>query len=637
MPNELRDALTDPWVEIHAYNVSFERAITKFVLGIDKPAAEFRDSMVSARSVSLPGSLEDVCEILKVPLDQAKIADGSRLIKLFTEPEVLGGEVGLFGVSKPGFNDWNTHPADWEMFCAYCKTDVAAERAVGRKLRKFPLPENEIRGWLLDQKINEAGIPCDLDLVRGATFIADKELTLLRAQLKERTALDNPNSNEQMLGWVQTQGYTFSSLGKAFVNRAMAGECDLTPLCREVLEIRRMTSKTSVNKFQAISSYVSSDGRLRHQFSFMGAPRTGRWSGKGSQDSSSVQLQNLARPNKSVEERMDRALELVRKMDYDAIKAEFGQPLEVASSVVRGAFRAEPGMKLCIADLAGIEARDLGWLANCKPLLDVFRNGLDPYIDLAATIYRKPYESVTKAERAHGKVGILAAGYQMGAGEEIETKDGDRIKTGLLGYAQAYGIEMTTEEAERAIQAYRTKYKEVVNFWWDLERASIAAVRGHGPQRIGHVTFECIGKSMLRVLLPSGRYLNYIQPEVHEEEYTYKDKRTGQPITKTKDVLSYMGVDQETRQWVRIPTRGGHLTENLCQAVARDILLNGMLLADEMGFEIVAHIHDEIVAQVPKDGTLGVRELISCMKSQPAWAKDLPLDADGGESETYRK
>ena len=426
-------------------------------------------------------------------------------------------------------------------------------------------------------------------------------------------------------------------MGKAFVNRAMAGECDLTMLCREVLEIRRMTSKTSVNKFDAIASYVSPDGRLRYQFSFMGAPRTGRWSGKGSQEGSSVQLQNLARPNKDVEKRMGLALELVRKMDYDAVVKEFGQPLEVASSVIRGAFRAEPGMKLCISDLSGIEARVLGLLSNCKPLLDVFHAGLDIYIDLAATIYHVPYEAVTKKQRADGKVGILACGYQMGAGEEIETVDGDHIKTGLLGYAQAFGIEMTTEEAERIIQVYRTKYKEVVNYWWDLERAGIAAVRGHGPQKIGRVTFEAVGKSMLRVLLPSGRYLTYIKPEVHEEEYTYKDKKTGRSVTKTKDVLSYMGLDQTTRQWVRMPTRGGHLTENFCQAVARDILLHGMTLADDAGFEIVAHVHDEIIAQVPKEGALGVQDLVDCMKSPPAWAKDLPLDAAGEESDTYKK
>jgi DNA polymerase len=633
MPNELHDALTDPWVEIHAWNAPFEREITKHVLKIDKPTDEFADSMVVARSLSMPGSLEDVCEILKIPLDQAKIADGSRLIKLFTETKILGGEVGLFGVSKPGFNDWNTHPADWELFCSYCKNDVVAERAIGRKLCKFPLPDEEVRGWLLDQKINSAGIPCDMDLVTGAKFIADKEMALLRAQLKERTELDNPNSNEQMLGWCQTQNYGFSSLGKAFVNRAMSGECDLTPLCREVLEIRRMTSKTSVNKFSAISDNVCSDGRLRNQFSFMGAPRTGRWSGKGSQDGSSVQLQNLAKPNKEVEKHMDRALELVRIMDYDTIKAEFGQPLEVASSVIRGAFRAELGMKLVIADLAGIEARVLGWLSNCKPLLDVFHAGRDIYVDLAATIYHKAYEDVTKKERADGKVGILACGYQMGAGEEIVTEDGDHIKTGLLGYAQAFNIEMTPEDAERIIQAYRTKYKEVVNYWWDLERAGIAAVRGHGPQTIGRVTFEATGKSMLRVLLPSGRYLTYVKPEVHEGEYTYKDKKTGRSVTKTKDVLSYMGLDQTTRQWVRMPTRGGHLTENFCQAVARDILLHGLTLADETGFEIVAHVHDEIVAQVSKDGTLGVQDLIDCMKAPPTWAKDLPLDASGEESD----
>lgn len=637
MPNELKDALTDPWVEVHAWNATFEYVITRSVLQVQKPISEYFDVMVLARSLSMPGYLEDVGKIVKVKPSEAKLEEGGNLVKMFTEPKVAGGESGLFGVSKPGFNDWSTHPEEWERFCAYCKNDVVAERAIERKLSKYPLPESEYKGWCLDQKINSTGIPTDLAVVKGAQFIAAKEMALLRARLKELTGCENPNSNEQLLAFVQSQGYGFSSLGKAFVNRAMAGECPLTDLCREVLEIRRMTSKTSVNKFDAIASNVNSDGRLRYQFSFMGAPRTGRWSGKGSQDAGGVQMQNLARPVKSVEKNMDRALELVRKMDYDAIKAEFEQPLEVASSVIRGAFCAEPGNKLAIADLAAIEARVVAWLSGCKPLLDVFHKGLDPYIDFATDLYKKPYDQVTKQERTNSKPAVLGACYQLGAGEEVETADGDRIKTGLLGYALALGVELTPSEAAEAILVYRNKYKEIVDYWWELERASIAAVRGHGLQTVGFVTFEAVGKSMLRVLLPSGRYLTYLQPEVNEVEFTTKDKKTGKDRTFKKDELSYMGLDQTTRQWVRMPTRGGHLTENFCQAVARDILLHGMTLADELGMEIVAHVHDEIVAQVPENGQLGHEDLVDCMKTVPAWAVGLPLDAEGFESKSYRK
>lgn len=638
MPNELKDALTDPFVEVHAWNATFEHVITSHVLKIPKPIPEYFDVMVLARSLSMPGYLEDVGNIIKVKPSEAKMEGGGELVKMFTEPKVAGGESGLFGVSKPGFNDWNTHPEGWERFCAYCKNDVVAERAIERKLAKYPLPEAEYKGWCLDQKINSTGIPTDLALVRGAQFIAAKEMALLKAQLKELTGLQNPNSVDQMLAFAQSQGYGFSSLGKEFVNRAMDGECPLTPLCREVLEIRRMTSKTSVNKFDAIASNVNSDGRLRYQFSFMGAPRTGRWSGKGSQESSGgVQMQNLARPNKQVEKNMDRALELVRKMDYDAIKAEFGQPLEVASSVIRGAFCAEPGKKLVIADLNAIEARVIGWLSDCKPLLKVFEDKKCPYIDFATGIYRKNYADVTRQERATCKPAVLGCGFQMGGGEEIITADGDKIRTGLLGYAEAYGVDMSREEAIAAVDLYRNKYKEVVDYWWTLERASIAAVRGHGPQTVRFVTFEATGKSVLRVLLPSGRHLTYLQPEVQEVEFTTKDKKTGGDRTFKKDELSYMGLDQKTRQWVRMPTRGGHLTENFCQAVARDILLHGMTLADERGFEVVAHVHDEIVAQVPENGRLGHQDLVDCMKSVPTWATGLPLDAEGFDTQSYRK
>lgn len=403
LPSDLADYLADPWYEIHSWNVAFERAITECVLGIPKPISEWRDPSVMCKYVSLPGSLEDAGVVLGLKENQAKIKDGKRLIRKFCIPESLGGEVNLFGISKPCFRGPYTDPADWELFGEYCKQDVVAERTVEHKLYKMPVPDFEWDLWELDQAINSRGIPVSLDLVRGARAIALTERTRLLQRLKELTELDNPNSNEQMLGFLKEKcGYPFGSLGKAFVTRAMAGEGSLNGLGREVLEIRKMSSKSSINKFELIADNVSPDGRLRHQFVFYGAAKTGRWSGKD------AQLQNLARPTKEVEDRMDLAVNLVRLTDYDAIVREFSQPLDVVSSVVRAAFEAPEGSHFTVADLAGIETRVIGWVSRCRAILDVFRLGNDPYLTFGAKMFNKPYEEVTKEERQKAKAPVLA-------------------------------------------------------------------------------------------------------------------------------------------------------------------------------------------------------------------------------------
>lgn len=638
IPSDLEDALNDFSVVKHAWNAGMEQLASKYILGIDVPTCEWRDEMVHARYLSCPGALADVSEIMGLKEDQAKSKEGKRLIELFCMPQIQGGGEGLFGAIPTSFFDWNTHPQDWELFVDYVKLDVVAERAIGRKMRKYPLPEWEQKMWEIDQRINTRGLNCDIEVAQGAKYIANIEAAHLKEKLKILTGMDNPNSNEQMLNWLRTEGgYTFSSLGKPFVKRAMEGECELTDAAREALEIRKMTSKTSVNKFDAILKNVGSDGRLRHQFSFMGAPRTGRWSGRGLSGGSGVQLQNLSKPSKAVEKNMDLALDLIRAKDYEGIVKNFGQPLEVASSVVRGAFRAEEGKTLLICDLNAIEARVLFWLSRCSAGLNVFRNNLDPYLDFATELYGDTYENLLaeyeagdKTKRTHSKPGVLGCGYQLGGGEEKILDNGDKVKTGLLGYSLALGIEMTQEEADLAVKAYRRKYKEVPEYWKALEEASLGVIRGHGPQTVGQVTFDCIGKSMMRVLLPSGRYLHYIKPEIEKMEMTYDGR------TFIKDVVSYMGLEQQTRQWHRQHTRGGHLTENICQAVARDILANGIMLAEEKGMDVVAHVHDEVVVEVD-EAVFSVEDLRQAMIALPNWAEGLPLDASGFSSKYYRK
>jgi DNA polymerase len=240
----------------------------------------------------------------------------------------------------------------------------------------------------------------------------------------------------------------------------------------------------------------------------------------------------------------------------------------------------------------------------------------------------KPKDADASEKRQKGKVPVLAGGFRLSGGEEVIDKNGNTVRTGLWAYAQAMGVEMTREESHEAIAIFRDSHSEVVQIWYDLENAAFAALRG-GVHRVGPVEFQAFGREpndkkkrkLLRILLPSGRGLYYIRPLVTEREW----------YGKTKDALSYEGIDIVTKQWARVDTHGGKLVENIVQAIARDLLLNGMLLADEVGLELVGSCHDEIISLADTNGPLGLDDLRRCMIQVPEWADGLPLGAEGYE------
>src|SRR6185312_13993514 len=392
LPSELSDTLHDPFVIKAAWNAGFERAVLQHQLGIAIRCDEMIDVMVYARHLSMPGSLEDVGSIMGLPADQAKIADGQRLKQIFCEPAREAGGVGLFGDIPALFRDWSTDPDDWQKFGEYCKRDTEAERRIFKKLQRWPLPETEQRGWVLDQKINAAGMPVDLGLVHGAQAVAEQAKANLRQQLKELTGLENPNSVPQMLGWLQQHQYPFADLSKPMVTRALA-EDDISSEAREALTLRKQLAKTSDSKFDAICEIVSPDGRLRNQFVFMGSSRAGRWSGRD------CQLQNLPRPDKAVEKKLDLALALLTAGDYPGVCREFPSPMDVVASCIRSAFRAPQGKHFVVCDLNAIENRGLGWIAECDSILKVFRDQRCPYLSFACEMYGLKYEDLDHAYR----------------------------------------------------------------------------------------------------------------------------------------------------------------------------------------------------------------------------------------------
>jgi DNA polymerase len=282
-PLKVAKAFNDNSVILRAWHAAFERNASDFLLGYSTFIRRWRDSMVLARYMALPGGLDECGEILKIPREFRKMENSNPLKDMFCLPTKPGGEETLFGISKPIYRDWNSNPVEWEQFVEYCKQDVVSERAIENRLKNFPVPDSEWEAWFLDQEINERGIMTDTVLVDGGSYIAQTIKDEYTKQLFDITKLENPNSRDQMLSWLRNRNYPFHELGKAFVARALAEKNDMTEEARLVLKIRQQSSKTSSQKLINIKEQLSSDGRLRFMFNFFGASRTGRWTSGGTE------------------------------------------------------------------------------------------------------------------------------------------------------------------------------------------------------------------------------------------------------------------------------------------------------------------------------------------------------------------
>lgn len=534
-----------------------------------------------------------------------------------------------------------------------CRQDVVAERGLLNRMKVLPLPEQEQKNWCLDQKINETGLPVNLQFVGSARRLAERAKDELEKTLKLKTGLENPNSVEQMLAWAKTQGYPHKSLGKEFVSAAIAGN-KLTALGRECLKLRQESSKTSYTKLEKIQAITSADGMLRHQFAFMGAARTSRWSSYGG-----IQAHNFPRPIKAVESNLERAIELIETENYESLAAEFDSVIDVTTSCLRQVFQAPEGKTLVVCDLAAIEPRVLGWASGCAGLNKAFREDLDIYTDFGTHMFGKTYEELRhdKQRRQICKPAVLACGYSLGSGVKRnqdgtyfpilgQDRYGNIIKTGLLGYAENMGVKMTPEQAHFAHQLYRQIYPEVVVFWKRLQEAAIAVVQDEpGDWRVGPVRFDKVKldtKEVMRIHLPSGRALHYLNPRTETVTKVFERKNgRGTYETEVTNILYDgvgHGVGKRGEGWMEAYLYSGKIAENLTQAIARDVLVNGLRLADKAGMTVCGHFHDEIMCLEEDDPFgLGLGDLRAAMSASPSWAPDLLLGAEGYIGKFYRK
>lgn len=627
LPDDLLDLLDDPDVEIWAFNAAFERLVLNRYYELRIKIRRFRCAMALAYMHAFVGSLEEVFAQIGLPLDKQKLDDGKRLMKIFSMPQKI---------TKNQPHRWRnrrTDPVDWTKYGAYCRQDVVAEREIANELLKFPVPDREWDMWALDQVINDTGIPIDKQFVVNAIRLADKRKRILTDQMRELTGLDNPGSVQQLLPWLKARGYPYDDLRKDTVKITLNRHADehddveLTEIGLAVLKLRQQQARTSVRKYNAILQRLSPDGRIRHILQYGGGSRTLRWAGRA------MQPQNLPRTPKKLEEEriLETVSEIIRSGDYDDLVLYCAEPMDALAGLVRSSIRASKDMQLVVCDLASIESRVIAWLTGCVRLLKVFADDKCAYRDFATELFKCQYDEVTKGQRTDAKPAVLGAGYRLGGGSMIEGK-----KTGLWGYAENMGIVLSKEDSHKAVRLFRKSYNEIVEAWYAYEDAIAHTIRTGKRTRVGPIIFR-LEKPYLTAELPSGRKLWYHKPLVRKGKIKYVDK-DGEQQEFEKDSISYMGKQQNGRKWIRIHSHGGKFIENFVQAIARDILREGLIAAADDGFNIVLHVHDEIVAEHPRgDNYYTETRLIELMSKEIPWCADLPLGAAGFTAELYRK
>jgi DNA polymerase bacteriophage-type len=653
MPERLRKGLEDPKTQLAAWNSAFERYVFKHGLKIDLPVERWLDPQSSARYLSLPDDLETAARVLDLPPELQKDEAGEKLIQLFSKPQIRkkrGEEKKLIRAMPADY------PTEWESFGNYCKQDVVVERAIMHRLKElevFPLPEREQRIWQMDQRINDRGFYLDVPFIKIAYELASREKKERIEEMSQKTGLENANSVSQLLAWAKTQGYMKNTLKKGTVQAELNFNENLTPLCREILEARKAASSTSYKKLAAMLRQMSPDNRLRNQFIYMGSSRCGRWTGNA------VQLQNMARPTPEFEDVdvLMEARQMIMDGKYDEIRARFGSVLTTVKNCLRTALIAAPGKTLAVADKNAIETRVGAWMTGCKALTKVFELDRCPYIDYASRMTQIPYENIdrdrkskdplvkakAKELRQTAKPVTLGCIYRLGGGA-IATVKGDQVKTGLWGYAENYGVTMTQKEAHDHVRIFRATYPEIKDFWFACE-AAISDVlsgertkRGLGPgERIKVDKIRLAeDRDILRIHLPSGRCLHYMDASIQELKKPWQDRDGNDVYGPT---IVYAGIDQSTHQWfVGITSHGGKVTENVDQGISRDIIADDMLDVEARGIDIVGHAHDEIIAEVDMSMFApGLLDMEESMSRSISYLPGLILKAEGFESKVYRK
>lgn len=591
LSEEIIQALLDDNVIKWAFNAQFERICLSRFLKLPKGTylnpKSWRCTMIWSAYMGLPFSLEGVGKVLG--LEKQKLITGKDLIKYFCVP--------CTPTKSNGFRNRNFPYHDkikWEAFKTYNIRDVDTEKEIQCKLMKFPVPDFIWEEYNLDQEINDRGIKVDLDFVNRVIALDDKVRTKLMSELQILTELENPNSVVQLKGWLSEQGVETESLDKKSVKelvKVTKGEVS------KALALRMQLSKSSIKKYQAMKDVACEDGRCRGMFQFLGANRTGRFSGRN------VQLQNL--PRNTMKELFE-VRSIIKNRDGDILELLYDNVPDILSQLIRTAFVPKENMKFYVADFSSIEARVIAWLAGETWREELFKKGGDIYCMSASQMFGVPVvkHGINSDLRQKGKIAELACGY------------GGSV--GALTAMGALDMGLKEDELKPLVLSWREANQNIVALWWAVDKAIKDAIVIKGLTRTHGIGFEC-RSGLLRITLPSGRKLTYVKPKIEINKFG------GESVT-------YEGVGV-AKKWERIESYGPKFVENIVQAISRDILMYA--LQNLSNYNIVAHVHDEIIIEAPENTKL--EDICETMSRVPYWAKGLILTADGYTCDFYMK
>lgn len=651
---DLFNYLTDPDVTVVAHNSMFDRTLLRHVWKLDVPVERWQDTMIKAMSHGLPGGLDKIGQIVGLEADQAKDKRGRELIQLFCKPRPKNS------ILRRATRE--THPDQWAEFLEYSRQDIVAMRAIDRRLPSWNYRPGhpELALWHLDQRINDRGVAVDTDLAGAAIEAVATEQKRLKAEIHEATdgLVHSASKRDQLLAFICAEyGVDLPDL-KADTLRRRIEDPDLPEGVKLLLSIRLESTKTSTAKYKALVKATSDDGRLRNTLQFAGAQRTARWAGR------IFQPQNMPRPDIGlVADHFQVSRKLAEDMlpEYldqgvDALKGGyadvvFDNVIGLTANAIRGCIVAPPGKKLTIADLSNIEGRGLAFLAGERWKLKAFADfdagvGEDLYKVAYGRSFNIDPKEATGQKRQIGKVMELGLGYEGGVAAFLTfavvynmdlddlakavwataSREALENAQGMWNWAQkkkrTLGLTMEIYVACEVLKrAWRDAHAATSALWAAAGEAVRLAIKNPGESfPIGQHLKARRDGAWLRLRLPSGRYLCYINPSVDDD---------GQ--------ITYFGVNQYTRQWGRIKTYGGKLIENATQAFARDILAYNMPAIEAKGYQIVLSVHDELLTETPDRDEFNADELGQMMSIAPPWAKGIPLAAAGFETARYRK
>lgn len=610
LPITILRALSDPKVIKHAYNAAFEWYCLNRA-GYETPIEQWRCTMAHGLYCGYTAGLSATGKAIGLPQDKQKMTVGKALIRYFCVP------------CKPtrtnGGRTWNQpwhDPDKWNLFKEYCKQDVVTEHEILKRLDMFPMPEEEERLWQMDVLMNAYGVRVDKDLIEGALYIDEVSTQKLTDEAIKLTGLSNPNSQQQLVPWLNSHSKEhpdepdlLDNLQKATVEELLKEKEHLPEDVCQMLEVRQQLGKTSTKKYAAMDTARGEGDRLRGLTQYYGANRTGRYAGR------LVQLQNLPR---NYIKTLDHARKLVKAKNYDGIKLLYGNVPDTLSQLIRTAFIPSEGHKFVVADFSAIEARVIAWLAGEQWVNEVFATHGMIYEATASQMFGVPVERITKgnpeyALRQKGKVATLALGYQGGTHSLISM---GALKMGL-----------TEEELPEIVQRWRRANRQICGLWYAVENAALTVMETAQPQGINGLIFALegdliFGQNFLTVQLPSGRKLFYCKPYLKENQFG-------------KMAIHYHTMGQQTRKWEVTSTYGGKMTENIVQAIARDCLAVTLERIAARGLQVVFHVHDEVIVDAPMETT--VDEICGLMAEPIPWAPGLVLKGAGFENDYYMK